>query len=126
MLDASPNESLSDSFTDEIYVSPSSQPTLRTPQHEVAPDLDLSEESQKSRFNPWKYVKPKTCKPDVPPKFDPTAPMSDLRDRDLSVLDTLFRQYDMADVEADVKRALAMLPPEPCWEDEQLLIRHSA
>lgn len=46
------------------------------------------------------------------------APLSPLRDRDLSALSALFLTDKMSDIEADVAQLLIRLQPEPCWEDD--------
>ncbi len=46
------------------------------------------------------------------------APLSPLRDRDLSALSALFLTDKMGAIEADVVQLLIRLQPEPCWEDD--------
>ena len=46
------------------------------------------------------------------------APLSPLRERDLTALSELFLRDDIYAIEADVKQRLLSLLPEPCWEDD--------
>ena len=46
------------------------------------------------------------------------APLSPLRERDISALAALFQRDDMFAIEADVKHKLLSLLPEPCWDDD--------
>lgn len=46
------------------------------------------------------------------------APLSPLKDRDLTALSALFSTDKMNTIEADVTQLLIRLQPEPCWEDD--------
>lgn len=46
------------------------------------------------------------------------APLSPLRERDLTALAALFQRDDIYAIEADVSHRLLSLLPEPCWEDD--------
>lgn len=46
------------------------------------------------------------------------APLSPLRERDLTALSEFFLRDDMPAIEADINQRLLLLLPEPCWEDE--------
>lgn len=45
------------------------------------------------------------------------APLSPLRERDLTALSKFFLRDDMLAIEADINQRLLSLLPEPCWED---------
>jgi hypothetical protein len=141
MLDTSSSESDSPSLAADSSVQSEnhvervqSEPASHPPRHEVAPDRDtrdrptLNQDTtkfQRSRFKPWQYTKPKMRRPHEWQRFDHTAPISALRDRDLSALSALFDRYAMPEIESDIHRVLILLPPEPCWEDEDLeFIKH--
>lgn len=136
MLDASSSESDSPSLAADSSVQSEnrvehvqSEPASHPPRHEVAPDRDTpdqgTEKPQRTRFKYWQYTKLTVRQPYVLQRFDHTAPISALRDRDLSALSTLFDRYAMPEIESDIDRVLTLLPPEPCWEDEDLeFIKH--
>lgn len=48
------------------------------------------------------------------------APLMPLRDRDVVVLNALFLQEGIADIEADILSGLLQRHPEPCWEDDAI------
>lgn len=52
--------------------------------------------------------------------YSGAAPLMPLRTRDLAVLEDLFQQEKIDEVEAEILRILFFLHPEPCWEDDPL------
>lgn len=48
------------------------------------------------------------------------APLMPLRDRDVAVLNALFLQDGIAEIEADILSGLLQRHPEPCWEDDAI------
>ena len=52
--------------------------------------------------------------------YSGAAPLMPLRNRDLVVLEDLFQQDKIDEVEAEILRILFFLHPEPCWEDDPL------
>lgn len=52
--------------------------------------------------------------------YSGAAPLVPLRSRDLAVLEDLFQQEKIDEVESEILRILLFLHPEPCWEDDPL------
>jgi hypothetical protein len=67
--------------------------------------------------NPWRNVKSLNYRPYRGEPFNHAAPLSPLRDQDLEVMSGWFDRADMAEIEQDVDYHLALLYPEPPWED---------
>ena len=67
--------------------------------------------------NPWRAVKSIARRPYRPEPFDHAAPLTPLRDRDLEIMAGWFDRADISEVEQDVNHHLALLYPEPPWEE---------
>jgi hypothetical protein len=67
--------------------------------------------------NPWRYVKTLERRSYESEPFDHAAPISPLREKDLEIMSGWFDRVDMTEVEQDVEYHLALLYPEPPWED---------
>ncbi|GAB4472504.1 MAG: hypothetical protein OHK0037_32410 [Elainellaceae cyanobacterium] len=81
-------------------------PAVRLPDGDVA----LERAEPESRFAPLPEL------PILLPAETPT--LAPLRDRDLKALEDWFAVKNLAEIEADVLTNLALLSPEPCWEDD--------
>ncbi|MCU0551469.1 MAG: hypothetical protein MUC48_19165 [Leptolyngbya sp. Prado105] len=88
----------------EIVSSPPIQPT-----HRLSIDPPP--------VNPWRYVKTLTRRPYRAEPFDHAAPISPLRDQDLEIMAGWFDRIDMNEVKHDIEYHLALLYPEPPWEE---------
>lgn len=106
MLDESSTDhrSIDETFPTEIEPPKPIQPLNRLP---LDPPL----------VNPWRTVKTPNRRPYRGESFNHAAPLSPLRDQDLEAMSNWFEQVDMNEVEPDIEYHLALLYPEPPWED---------
>jgi hypothetical protein len=93
-----------------------------TPLTEIAPPQPIQPANRLSLdpdpVNPWRYVKTlNRRRPYRAEPFDHAAPISPLREQDLEIMAGWFDRVDMNEVEQDVDYHLALLYPEPPWED---------
>lgn len=72
--------------------------------------------------NPWRNVTTQLTRSTAKSSLlaDHAAPLSPMRDRDVTELSDLFDRDDMHDLEQDVNHHLIRLFPEPCWEENGL------
>jgi hypothetical protein len=74
---------------------------------------------QDSLVNPWRNAKILTQpRQNTPILVEPAAPLSPMRDRDLTVMLSWFDREDMSELEKDVNHHLLLLFPEPYWEED--------
>jgi hypothetical protein len=105
-----------------LNVSPADHDSIdETPLHE-SPSLPPVRSLERLSLdpppvNPWRYVKTVNRRRYRAEPFDHAAPISPLRDQDLAIMASWFERIDMNEVERDIDYHLALLYPEPPWED---------